>query len=106
MGALYYVPFSAVTVRPAINDDYELLACCPNPFNAETSLILNLPASGYGKIAVYDVTGKQVAVIAEGLFNSGRYEWKFNGTDLASGVYFVSFESANRITTVKAVLLK
>jgi hypothetical protein len=41
------------------------------------------------RLAVYDVLGREVAVLADGTFEPGRYEAAFDGRSLASGVYVV-----------------
>jgi hypothetical protein len=59
----------------------------PNPFrdNSTISFTLNKPA--HTNLAVFDITGKQVAVLVNGMLQAGRHNAQFNASQLPSGVY-------------------
>lgn len=59
----------------------------PNPFNPNTSITFDIGKLSYVKLAVYDIAGKEVAVLADYNFHRGRYTINFDATGLASGVY-------------------
>lgn len=59
----------------------------PNPFNPNTSITFDIGKLSYVKLAVYDIAGKEVAVLADYSFHRGRYTINFDATGLASGVY-------------------
>ncbi|HMQ80114.1 MAG TPA: DUF1028 domain-containing protein [Ignavibacteria bacterium] len=59
----------------------------PNPFNPNTSITFDIGKLSYVKLAVYDITGKEVAVLADYNFHRGRYTINFDAAGLASGVY-------------------
>jgi hypothetical protein len=66
----------------------------PNPFNPSTSILLDLPERGDVRIAVYDVIGREVAVLMDGQAGPGRSAVQWDGRDargraVASGVYLV-----------------
>jgi len=93
--------------------EFELLPNYPNPFNPETTLRFTVPP---GKkravhIAVYNIRGQQIAVLADGLFEPGphRIQWHgsdHNGQPLPAGVYFYLLKSGATRLAGKMVLLR
>ncbi|HEX2982458.1 MAG TPA: T9SS type A sorting domain-containing protein [Ignavibacteriales bacterium] len=86
--------------------DYELEQNYPNPFNPETNISVVLPKSGYVKLTVYDLTGREISKLYQGELTSGRHNFKFSGSALSSGIYFYRLESAGLTQTKKMLLLK
>jgi len=78
----------------------------PNPFNPSTNIKFSIPESGNIKLAVYNVVGEEVAVLAEGITEAGFYDVIFNASSLPSGVYLYKLQSANSVETRKMMLLK
>jgi hypothetical protein len=78
----------------------------PNPFNPETNIKFGLPKSGNVKLAVYDISGKEVAVLLNEFKQAGSYTFNFNGSKLASGVYFYRIISENFVETRRMILVK
>jgi len=83
----------------------------PNPFNPVTTIAFTLPESGHARLAVYDVSGRLVTVLSDGVHEAGEHEAVWNGRDsegrqLGSGVYFVRFESGDVVSTRKMVMVK
>lgn len=78
----------------------------PNPFNPETVVPYTLNESGQVKLAVFDVLGRRVAVLAEGFQSSGNYAPVFQAENLGSGVYHVRLEVNGRGETRRMLLLK
>ncbi len=60
----------------------------PNPFNPTTTVTYQLPRASQVSLAVFDVLGREVSVLVNERKNAGSYEVKFDGSGLASGVYF------------------
>jgi hypothetical protein len=86
--------------------DYAILRAYPNPFNNATTLQLNLPRMIRGRLIVYDVTGRTVSVVLDGSLAQGESEIRFEASALASGVYFVRFESPQLSATQKIQLVR
>ncbi|MGA3286918.1 MAG: T9SS type A sorting domain-containing protein [Bacteroidota bacterium] len=66
----------------------------PNPFNPSTVLSYQLPGVGTRYIVslkVYDMIGREVAILADGMKEAGYYNATFDGSRFSSGVYFVRF---------------
>ena len=86
-----------------------LSSAIPNPFSSSTQLGYDMPRQGRVQLAVYDVQGRRVAELADGIKPAGRHAARWDGRDtdggeLAPGVYFVRLESEGRVATQKLVL--
>ena len=91
---------------------FALEAPRPNPFGAETSIRYDVPAGG-GRVsvAIFDVSGRRVATLAEGELPAGRHAVTWQGKDaqgarVGSGVYFVRLESATVKETKRIVRMR
>jgi len=84
----------------------ELEPNVPNPFNPETRIdfVLHRPATV--KLAVYDLLGRRVAVLHEGLLPAGNHTRVFMAQGLASGVYLYSLEAGGRREARRMLLVK
>jgi hypothetical protein len=82
------------------------LSAHPNPCNPRTTLRYRLPEAGEVTIVVVDVQGRGVSARFAGMQEAGEHEWVFDGSDLASGIYFVSLRAGEFVKTEKVVLLK
>ncbi len=84
----------------SINQNY------PNPFNPITSIKFVIPIDGNVTLKVFDVLGGEVATLIDEKLIAGEHEIQFNGTNLASGVYFYKIETENFVNIKKMVLIK
>ncbi len=73
---------------------YELLSNYPNPFNPTTLIRFRMAEAGAVRVAVYDLLGREIAVLVNGTMPEGTHEATFDATDLASGVYVYRLETA------------
>ncbi len=87
---------------PIINLDQNF----PNPFNPSTTIRFHLAASGFVNLSVYDILGREVAVLINGDREAGWHEVAFDGTSLASGVYLSRLTVGSLIETRKLILSK
>jgi hypothetical protein len=78
----------------------------PNPFNQTTTIRYALAEAGAVKLIVYDVLGRTVQVVDVPQAAAGSHQWRFDGGNLASGVYFVKLQTGTNILTTKLLLLK
>ena len=83
----------------------------PNPFNPTTKINYDLPFDSKVSIRLFDMTGREVAQIVNATQTAGYYTAQFNGSNLASGVYFYNIiaeggNTAKFVTTKKMVLVK
>jgi len=86
--------------------DFTLLQNYPNPFNPTTTIAYDLKASGKARLSVYDLTGKEVAVLVDGILSAGNHKVRFDGSNLPSGIYFYQLQYGSFTETKKLVLLR
>ena len=98
-------------VEIGIPTKFDLSQNYPNPFNPATKIDYQLPADGKVSIRIYDITGREVKTLLNNEQRSaGYYTLDFNGSSMASGVYFYRFIAVSNakqtIMTKKMVLVK
>ncbi|OYD15540.1 hypothetical protein CH330_05420 [candidate division WOR-3 bacterium JGI_Cruoil_03_51_56] len=81
------------------------LAARPNPFSGHTRLSYALPSSGRVRLAVYDMTGRQVALLVDRFQAPGRYSVNWHTADLSPGVYVAELKTSSGSTVKKLVVL-
>ncbi len=86
--------------------DFDLSQNYPNPFNPSTAIEYKLPEASNVKVTVYDALGRQVEVLVDGYQNAGTYTLKFDGSNLASGIYLCRMEAKGFVKVNKMLLLK
>jgi hypothetical protein len=91
------------TVIPEV---YELSQNFPNPFNPATTIRFSLAEDSPVLLKVYDILGAEVATVIDEVMSAGKHEVKFDGANLASGVYIYRLEAKNFNRTLKMQLLK
>ena len=106
-----------------IPENFKLYQNYPNPFNPITKIRFEIPNrlssparpenSGNGFIGdpittlkIYDLLGKEVAVLVNEPLHSGTYEFTFNGINLSSGTYFYKLTMGNLSETKKMLMIK
>ncbi len=121
----FYLPTDfAIGTRPTDVEDapgarplaFELDQNYPNPFNPETSIRYNLPVAGDVALRIYDLMGREMALIESGRKSAGEHFAVWNGKDAsgkpaASGIYFYRLEARSSsgtktLLTKKMTLLK
>ncbi|MBI1939423.1 MAG: T9SS type A sorting domain-containing protein [Ignavibacteriales bacterium] len=90
----------------SLPQNFNLSQNFPNPFNPTTTIRYNIPKAGFVKISVYDILGQQIKVLVNEEKNPGVYEVKFDGKNLASGIYFYTIRTADFYKSKKMILLK
>ncbi|MGE5411559.1 MAG: C25 family cysteine peptidase, partial [Clostridiales bacterium] len=86
--------------------EYALSQNYPNPFNPSTTINFDIPNASKVSLKVYDILGKEVAVLVDGYKEMGRYSVQFNASDLPSGMYIYEIRANNFIRSGKMMLLK
>jgi hypothetical protein len=81
----------------------------PNPFNPATTIVYNIPVTSDVTLKVYNLLGQEVKALVNGIQNIGKYSVQFDGTNLASGMYFYVLEAntfeGQKFTEVKKMVL-
>jgi hypothetical protein len=78
----------------------------PNPFNPTTVINYSLATASNVRLKVFDILGREVATLVNERKPAGNYSVRFNGANLASGVYFYRLETENFTATKKMMLVK
>ncbi|MBU0558677.1 MAG: T9SS type A sorting domain-containing protein, partial [Bacteroidetes bacterium] len=78
----------------------------PNPFNPTTMIKFGLPEASNVKVTVYDAVGKEVGVLVNEYLNSGYYNYSWNASNMATGVYFYEMKAGNFTQVHKMLLVK
>ncbi len=85
---------------------YSLSQNYPNPFNPTTTIRYALPYGSRVNLTVYNTLGQKVASLIQAQQEAGSYELKFDGSALASGVYFYRLQAGMYVDTKKLLLMK
>lgn len=93
-------------VSSVVPGDFQLLQNYPNPFNPTTIITFRVAAGCRVRVTLYDVLGRQAAVLADGHFNAGEYNITLNAAGLASGLYFYRMVTPAYTALKKAMLMK
>jgi hypothetical protein len=94
-----------------VPDGYSLQQNYPNPFNPETRIEFSVPERSHVRIAVFNLLGQEIAVLADNEFSAGTWAVSWNGKDasgrsVTSGTYFYRMRAGTHEQTLKAVLVK
>jgi len=85
---------------------YKLYPVYPNPFNPSTTIRYTLARDSEVKIIVYDLSGKEIAVLVNAELKAGDYTVKWNTDNIASGIYIYKLITDNFVRSRKMILLK
>lgn len=108
-GLIRYIlsPISAVGNNGSKSpNSFKLSQNYPNPFNPTTKISFRIPKNGFVTLKVYDITGKEVAVLVNESLSPGTYETTFDASQFTSGVYFYRLSTKDFSETKKMLLIK
>ena len=103
------VRVSPVTVIDAVAEQpsqVALLSSYPNPFNPETTIRFDVREGQQVRLAVFDLLGRQVALLVSSHVEVGQHEVRFQAGDLPSGTYFIRLQTAADVAVRQIVLMK
>ncbi|MEP0545612.1 MAG: T9SS type A sorting domain-containing protein [Rhodothermales bacterium] len=93
--------------EPTLPSAFALSRPAPNPFGASASFTLTVPEGAETlRLAVYDVLGREVAVLADGMLAPGDHPLVLDGARLAAGVYFVRLQTQRQTESLKLVRIE
>ena len=78
----------------------------PNPFNAKTNIGYTLPQNMNVKIDIYDINGRNVITLFNGIKTSGKHFTVWNAENMHSGIYFIRLTAEKFTETKKIMLIK
>ena len=108
-----YIPTDVRELTGKFND-YSLSNNYPNPFNPTTTIKYQIPERNFVSMKVFDILGKEIETLVDEEMSPGKYEVKYDASDLASGIYFYQLKVGNPssgsgqsfVDTKKMILLK
>ena len=113
----FILPIHLVVTMLGVDDDtvipsiFSVSENYPNPFNPRTEFTVSIPEKSHVVVNIYDILGRQVALLAEGDYTAGRYRMEWTGkTDVnavaPSGVYLLIVQAGNDMITHKMIMMK
>lgn len=78
----------------------------PNPFNSQTTIRFSVPVRTHCRLEIFDMLGRVVNILANQTFNPGEYKYHFDGSDYASGLYFVKLTTPGNASVKNFVIIK
>jgi hypothetical protein len=93
-------------ISSEIPDKYYLYQNYPNPFNPSTNIKFQIKDSRFVNLKVYNILGKEIATLINEKLKPGEYEVSFDGSGLASGIYFYKLITRDFVQTRKMLMIK
>jgi len=78
----------------------------PNPFNPTTTIIFDLPKTCHVMLKVYNILGEEVFTLISASLLTGSYQYEWDASNLASGVYLYRLQAGDYIETRKMVMMR
>jgi len=98
--------FTGIENISSVPRNYSLSQNYPNPFNPKTMIEFSIPKSGNIQIKVFDILGREVAVLVNEFLKAGSYTVDFNASNLSSGVYLYRLTADGFTATKKMMVIK
>lgn len=103
----YIMPVIGIEqISSTVPEKFMLEQNYPNPFNPETNINFSVPEKSDVKLAVYDVTGREIAVLVNSSLTAGTYKTEWDAASYSSGIYFYRITGSNFTDTKKMILVK
>ncbi len=101
-----FLPHKGNTGDKIIPKEFKLSQNFPNPFNPNTNISYDIPYDCFVTIRIYDVSGREIKSLVNEFIKAGSYITGFNGSGIASGVYFYKITAGSFVQTKRMVLIK
>ena len=99
-------PLGIQTVNSEVPANFSLSQNYPNPFNPTTNIRFAVPQTGFVKLKVFDMLGREVETLVSENLNAGTYNVDWSAANYSSGVYFYMIETGGFTETKKMLILK
>lgn len=93
-------------ISSIVPDGYSLSQNFPNPFNPSTVINFSIPFNTNVSLKVFDINGREISVLVNGILQVGNYNVNFNSSDLSSGIYYYRLEGKGFSETKKMTLIR
>lgn len=101
-----YDPQTAVEPTRHVPLNISLTSVYPNPFNNSTTVTFSVASVERIELTLYDILGREVAVLARGSFAPGEHRLTLDGSGLSTGLYYLHLTSSHASATRAVILLK
>jgi polyhydroxybutyrate depolymerase len=78
----------------------------PNPFNPSTNIEFSIPKSEFVILKIYNLLGQELSTLVSEKLNAGKYQYTWDASSLASGVYLYRLQAGNYTETKKVILVR
>jgi hypothetical protein len=95
-----------IKISNEIPTSFSLMQNYPNPFNPATKISFNIPKYSNVKLRIFDILGKEKAVLVNEKLNPGTYNIEWNASGVSSGVYFYELSAGDYREVKKMILVK
>jgi hypothetical protein len=102
----YDGPIGIVNLSSGVPDKYALYQNYPNPFNPSTNIKFSIPEASFVTLKIYDVLGREVITLINDKLAAGTKVYTYDGSELASGIYFYTLKAGEFRNTKKMLLIK
>ena len=99
-------PTVGLSESPELPIEFCLEPVFPNPFNAQATVRYALPAPEHVRLSVFDIRGREVALLVDGKFAAGHHSADWNAAGYASGVYFCRIQAGDFVGIRKVILIR
>ena len=87
-------------------DKFTLHPNYPNPFNPITTIEFYLPESGEVTLTIFNVLGEEVTTLLSASLLSGSHSYRWDASNIPSGIYYYTIQAGNNQATKKLILMK
>ena len=101
-----YSPMTTIKYYVNTINAYYLSDNYPNPFNPSTTIEFTLPKTEFTTLKIFNILGKEVSTLVSNKLNPGNHTYKFDGKNLASGVYYYQLIAGDYRQVKKMILIK
>lgn len=89
-----------------VPEEFTLSNNYPNPFNPTTVISYQLPEASQVTLKVFDMLGREVAILVDGRISAGQHEVQFDASNHSSGLYLYKLQAGEFVQTKKMMLIK
>ncbi|HEY5123600.1 MAG TPA: T9SS type A sorting domain-containing protein [Ignavibacteria bacterium] len=100
------VPTNENGLITEIPKEYNIYQNYPNPFNPTTKIKFDVPKLSFVILKIYDITGHEVATLANQQMEAGVFQFGWDATNFASGIYFARLDAGSYKHIIKMLMIK
>ena len=95
-----------INIEISFPTEYNLEQNYPNPFNPSTTIKFSLPEASDVTLTIYNTLGQKVSELVNGKLDAGRYNYQWNASNIATGMYIYELRADKFVSVKKMILVK